>query len=98
MLEWRKAIIDKTAPEPAGVGIGYMLQGGSSASTVDPFMLEPLPGEDFGSGPAHIMIFVPGGEENLSAFSTTPGPAPWVMNSGSPYADLMVAIPPLPGN
>jgi hypothetical protein len=96
MLAWRKAIIDKTAPEPSGVGIAYMLQGGSSASTIDPFLLEPPAGEDWGSGPAHVMILTPGGEEDLAAFGTTPGPAPWVMNSGTPYAHLMVAIPPIP--
>jgi hypothetical protein len=96
MLAWRKAIIDKTAPEPRGVGIAYMLQGGSSASTVDPFLLEPPAGEDWGSGPAHLMILTPGGEQDLAAFGTTPGPAPWVMNSGSPYAHLMVALPAIP--
>ena len=96
MLAWRKAIIDKTAPEPTGIGIAYMLQGGSSASTTDPVLLEPPAGEDWGSGPAHVMILTPGGEEDLTAFSTTPGPAPWVMNDGTPYAHLMVALPVIP--
>ena len=95
MLAWRQAILDKTEPEVNGVGIAYMLQGGSSASKSDPFLLEPPAGQEWGIGPAHLMVYVPGGEDHLTAFSTQPGPIPWLMNEGTPYAHLMITIPPL---
>jgi len=95
MLVWQKAILTKSEPQVDGVGISYMLQGGSSANRSDPFLLEPLEGQEWSIGPAHIMVFVPGGEASIAAYSTTPGPAPWLMNEGTPYAHLMIGIPKL---
>lgn len=42
--------------------------------------------------PPHMMIFVPGSNEGLSAFGTDPGPLPWVMFPETTHAHLMVTV------
>jgi hypothetical protein len=44
--------------------------------------------------PPHLMIFTPGSRDGLAAFTTDPGPAPWVMFPDLPYAHLMVTVTP----
>lgn len=46
--------------------------------------------------PPHMMIFVPGSNDGLAAFSTEPGPAPWVMFPDTSHAHLMVTRIPRP--
>ena len=70
-------------------GIAYMLDGGGGPSVTDPFATEPAPGEDWGRGGPHIMFLTPG---DLSTFSRTPGPVPWVMFPDTSYAHLMITI------
>src|SRR5689334_2774177 len=59
-LEWLQALIEKKPEPPKKVGFGYMLQGESSASNVDPFAKPPTDMKDLSkwhqAGP-HIMIF-----------------------------------------
>lgn len=86
MLAWQRAQLARAELQIDGVGIAYMLQGGSSANRSDPFVLKPPAGQEWGVGPPHLMFFVPGGEEHLSAFSTVPGLVPWLMNEDTPYA------------
>jgi len=52
-------------------------------------------GRPAGSSP-HMMIFVPGSKESLSAFSTSGGPTPWVMFPDTTHAHLMVTVHPQP--
>ncbi len=44
--------------------------------------------------PPHLMVFVPGSNESLTAFSTEPGPLPWVMFPETSHQHLMVTAPP----
>lgn len=46
--------------------------------------------------PPHMMIFVPESKEGLAAFSTEPGPTPWVMFPDTSHAHLMVTVNPQP--
>ena len=50
--------------------------------------------------PAHIMIYTPGGREDLTALSTDVDPLTWAngwrMFPETPYAHLMVALPATP--
>ena len=43
-----------------------------------------------------MMIFVPGSNDGLEAFSTEPGPLPWVMFPDTTHAHLMVTMVPSP--
>lgn len=46
--------------------------------------------------PPHMMIFVPGSNDSLDAFSTESGPKPWVMFADTSHAHLMVTMHPSP--
>jgi len=91
-MAWLHALMDKKEPPP-GVGFGYMLQGGGSASNSDPYATKPPDGKWDMDGP-HVMIF------NLKkAAANYPQPkkhpdatAPYVMYPGTPYAHLMVPV------
>jgi hypothetical protein len=56
-LEWAKAWIAKTEPPAGKIGFGYMLQGGSTPSNVEPHATEPPEGGDYMQEPPHVMIF-----------------------------------------
>jgi hypothetical protein len=83
--------------EPAipGLGIGYMLQGGSDPSNTDPLAMEPAPGDDWVTSPAHVMFLLPGGFD-AADFSTTPSmDEPYIMWDGTAYEHLMVPVKPI---
>lgn len=40
--------------------------------------------------PPHIMVFAPESNAGLAAFTTEPGPQPWVMFSETPNQHLMI--------
>ena len=83
-------------PQIDGTGIGYMLAGGSDPSNTDPFAMEPAPGEDRITTPAHIMIVTPAGFE-AGEFATEPKQdEPYIMWDGTPYEHLMVPVVPTP--
>jgi hypothetical protein len=92
-LEWIKALVGKKEPPPGKVGFGYMLQGGSTASNLDPYATEPPAGE-WHQEPPHVMIFnlgelpqdypQPGEQADMSQ--------PWVMWAGTPYEHLMIPV------
>jgi len=91
-MKWFEAYMSQKAPRLAQDGIGYMLQGGSDASNVDPFAMAPKPGEDWVTAPPHIMVFPKGGSLDPKVYGTTPGSHPWIMYSGTPYQHLMVPV------
>ena len=81
------------------VGFGYMIQGESAASNVDPFAQPPADMKDLSkwhqAGP-HIMIFNPaaGGMTGyVNPGEKTDVTQPWVMWAGSPYEHLMIPVP-----
>jgi hypothetical protein len=91
-LEWAAAWMSKTTPAIRQVGIGYMLEGGTDASNVDPYATEPLPGESWVKTGPHVMVVVPN-PANLEGLPTDPSSGgPFVMWKGTPYAHVMVPV------
>ena len=93
-LEWIKALVSKSEPPKGKVGFGYMLQGGTTPSNVDPFATKPPNGMDWMQEPPHVMVFNYG-----EAMQGYPKPGehadmtqPWVMWAGSPYEHLMMPV------
>lgn len=89
---WNEAYAAGEEPEVTGLGIGYMLQGGSDPSNTDPMAMEPAAGEEWVTSPPHIMFLMPDGFD-ADFFSTTPGDSvPYIMWDGTPYEHLMVPV------
>jgi hypothetical protein len=93
-LEWAKAWVAKTEPPKGKIGFGYMLQGGTTPSNVEPFATQPPKGTDWMPEPSHVMIFNYG-----EAMQGYPAPGehpdmtqPWVMWAGTPYEHLMIPV------
>src|SRR5262249_50110278 len=57
-LQWVEAWMAKKDFTPTLPGIGYMLQGGSTASNTDPFATKPAPGEKWMKEQPHVMVIV----------------------------------------
>ena len=96
-LEWVMAWVNKAEPPKGKVGFGYMLQGGTTPSNVDPFATKPPSGTQWMKEPPHVMIFNYGGEPAIKDYPR-PGEMadmtqPWVMWAGSPYEHLMIPVP-----
>lgn len=93
-LEWVKAWVAHTEPPKGKVGFGYMLQGGTTPSNLDPFATKPPDGMQWMQEPPHVMVFNYG-----DAMVGYPEPGehpdmtqPWVMWAGSPYQHLMIPV------
>jgi ketosteroid isomerase-like protein len=74
------------------LGVGYMLQGGTSPSNTNPMALEPAAGERWQIDPPHVMFIVP---EDLdpSYISTDPASGgPYIMFEGTPYEHVMTPV------
>jgi len=82
----------QTDPAIDGLGIAYMLNGGSDASNTDPFATEPAEGQDWIDSGPHVMVIVPDAGL-LSSLPTDPtNGGPYVMWRGTPYAHVMVPV------
>ncbi len=90
-MEWAKAWMSHQEPKLTSTGIGYMLQGGGSASNTDPFAKTPAAGETWMKEPPHVMIFS-AGKLDASAYGDMHSGGPWVMWGGTPYEHLMVPV------
>jgi hypothetical protein len=93
-MEWAKAWIAGTEPPADKIGFGYMLQGGSDASNVDPKASGPAAGAEWVATGPHVMIFNAGA---AMAGYPDPGAAPdtsqpYVMWGGTPYEHLMIPV------
>ena len=93
-LEWVKAWVSRTDPPKGKIGFGYMLQGGTTPSNVDPFATKPPAGMDWMQEPPHVMVFNYG--ETMVGYPE-PGEhadmtKPWVMWAGTPYEHLMLPV------
>lgn len=92
-LAFIMAVMAKKEPPP-GVGFGYMLQGGGSASNADPYAPPPADGKWEPDDGPHVMIF--GAKEALDAYpqpkSNPDVTQPYVMYPGTPYAHLMMPV------
>lgn len=96
-LQWFFALLTGEEPSNTVPGVGYMLQGGGSASNTDPLAVEPAEGENWMASPPHVMVFPPAGQD-LSGFATdmTSG-LPWIMWVNTPYQHIMVPVVDIPG-
>ena len=90
--EWMNAYMSGTEPEISGLGISYMLAGGSEASNVDPFATEPADGEDWFLSPPHLMLLRPGGYDPADYTTDQESGGPYIMWEGTPYEHLMVPV------
>lgn len=88
------ALIMKQKPPP-GIGFGYMLQGETAASNVDPYAAPPADGKWSEAGP-HVMIF--NVSKEMMAGYPRPGEhpdmtQPFVMWQDTPYEHIMIPVP-----
>lgn len=91
-LAWAGAWQSHTTPEITGVGLSYMLRGGTDSSNTDPWATEPAPGEDWVRTGPHVMVVVPD-PAMLDALPTDPDSGgPFVMWKGTPYAHIMIPV------
>ncbi|HEV8232557.1 MAG TPA: hypothetical protein VGQ75_09430 [Thermoanaerobaculia bacterium] len=93
-MEWAQAWMGHKEPSLSATGIGYMLQGGGSASNTDPFATKPGAGESWMKEPPHLMIFPAAGmklDPNVYGTDMHSG-GPWIMWGGTPYEHLMVPV------
>ena len=93
-MDWMNALMAKKPP-PATVGMAYMLQGGSDASNLDPFLSKPPAGAKWVTTGPHIMVL----SASLAAGSGYPtkqaapdATKPYVMYGGTPYAHIMFPV------
>lgn len=91
-LEFFAAFVGGREPVYPDIGIGYMLQGGSGASSTDPTILEPAEGEDWMIDGPHFMVVSPT-DLDPADFSVDPMlGVPYIMFEGTPYEHLMVPV------
>lgn len=73
-------------------GLGYMLQGGSDESNVDPTATGPAPGEDWVTTPAHVMLMAPGGFDAVDFTTNHTSGYPYIMFDDTPIEHLMIPV------
>ena len=91
-MQWFGAYLAHKTPKLAQAGLGYMLQGASDASNVDPYATAPKNGESWVTAPAHVMIF-PSQKLDTKVYGTDPkSGGPWIMWADTPYAHIMMPV------
>lgn len=77
-----------------GLGVGYKLRGGVTASSTDPYLIRPLDGESWIIEPPHVILIFQD-TTGLGALPDHPGQGgPWVSWRGTPYMHVKVPISP----
>lgn len=93
-LAWMNALMAKKPP-PNVVGLAYMLEGGSDASNLDPFLTKPPAGAKWVTTGPHIMILSASVAQGSGFPSKQAAPdtsKPYVMYGGTPYAHIMFPV------
>jgi hypothetical protein len=91
-VAWAMAWMERRTP-PAGVGLMYMLAGGTDASNVDPHATRPTRDNAWIRTGPHIMVV--GSDSLLAQYPSGRNPdtsRPYVMFPGTPYAHLMIPV------
>lgn len=92
--QWMKfvdAFLSGEEPEVSALGVSYMLSSKWATSNIDPTATEPTPDNEWVEGGAHLMVIVPD-PAMLEGYPDDPGPGPYVMWKGTPYAHLMIPM------
>lgn len=92
-LKWADAWMNKKPTTGVtGVGLAYMLRGGSDADNDDPYAEKPPAGKDWVHTGPHVMIITPN-PTDLDGMTTDPhNGGPYVMWKGTPYVHIMMPI------
>lgn len=91
-MQWAEAWMTKKEPKLPATGLGYMLQGGGSASNTDPYATKPAAGEKWLKEAPHLMLF-PTGKLDPNVYGTDAHSGkPWIMWAGTPYEHLMIPV------
>lgn len=94
-MMWLAALMGHKAPPADKPGMAYMLQGGSDASNLDPYLTKPATGEKWVKTGPHLMILsataakasgYPSGQKEPDASK------PYVMYGDTPYAHIMMPV------
>jgi len=93
-LTWADAWMNKKDVNITQMGFGYMLQGGSPESNIDPYAEGPTADNEWiEEAVPHLMILVPD-EEMLEGLPTDhKNGGPWVMWKNTPYVHIMAPMP-----
>jgi hypothetical protein len=93
-MDWVHAWVAHKPPTAGGVGLMYMLAGGTDASNTDPYAAKPEAGNNWIETGPHIMI-VGADASFYDTYPKNPKPdtsQPYVMWSGTPYQHLMAPV------
>jgi hypothetical protein len=93
-LQWLKSVLAREKPPEGKIWFGYMLAGGSDASSEDPYATEPPAGKKWVQTGPHVMIGAPGIAKMLDSYPTSTDDThkPFVMFAGTPYEYLMLPV------
>lgn len=93
-MTWADAWMNKKDLKISTMGFGYMLQGGSAESNVDPFATAPTPDNEWITDAVpHLMIIVPDASMLKGLPDKPDQGGPWVMWKNTPYVHIMVPMP-----
>ena len=93
---WADAWMNQKEVNIDRMGFGYMLQGGTPESNIDPFPEGPTEDNEWITDAApHLMIIVPDPAmlEGLPVRPDEAGGGPWVMWRGTEYVHIMAPMP-----
>ena len=92
-MKWADAWMNKKPTTGVtGVGLAYMLRGGSDASNTDPYATGPAEGSAWVESGPHVMIITPDPAALDGLPTDYKSRGPWVMWKGTPYAHIMMPI------
>lgn len=91
-LEFLKAKLAGRDPKYTGVGIGYRLQGGNSASITDPALAKPADGQSWLVDGPYLFVVSPW-TLDPAFYSTDPkSGGPYIKFGGTPYQQLVIPL------
>lgn len=91
-MEFLNAIIEGWEPAYAGVGMAYMLRGGSAASNEDYTLMAPPDGHDWLIDGPHVMFVVPWDLDPALYSTDHASGGPYIMWEGTPYEHIMAPV------
>ena len=93
-LLWADAWMNHKEFQATQTGFGYMLQGGTAESNIDPYADGPTEDNEWMTeGVPHLMIIVPDPEMLAGLPTTADSGGPWVMWRDTPFVHVMVPMP-----